>query len=521
MSALWLNLAETLRVNAAKYSGRTALKDKSRALTYSQLNVRIDRLSNALLGLGLTKGDKISCLLENCLEIIELYLACARTGIVINPINFRISPADVAYIADNADSKAFFVHNEFIPVIEQIKPQIPKIKNYIKIADGSKTAPKDKSVTWIDYEPWLNGAPDKDPGIRVDPKDTWVLLYTSGTTGKPKGVLRSHESYIAFYLINAGDFSFLPDDICLNVMPLCHVNSTYFSFTFTYIGGAIYVHPARNFNPEEILGIVARVKATFISLIPTHYSLILGLPDAVRAKYDVSSINKLLCSSAPARGEIKKRIMEYFANAKLYEGYGSTEAGIVTVLRPEEQLSKAGSIGKESMGTDRIKILDAHGAELPVGQVGELYSRGPMMFDGYYKLPEKTKSAFKGEWFSAGDMAKKDADGYYYLVDRKDNMIITGGEHVYPSEVEEILALHPKIVEVAVIGVHDDKWGEAVKAVIVLKEGQTATEQEIIDYCRDKMASYKKPKSVVFIKSADIPRTTSGKTLYRELRLKY
>ncbi|MFA5793909.1 MAG: AMP-binding protein [Candidatus Brocadiia bacterium] len=520
MSALWLNLAETLRVNAAKYADRMALKDKSRLLTFSQLNTRIDKLSNAMLGLGLKKGDKVSCLLENCLEIIELYLACARTGIVINPINFRLSPADVAYIAADADSKAFFVHDEFIPLIEQIKPQLPQIKHYIEIKSHIPHS-KSQISNLSDYESWLNSAPDKDPGIRVDPKDTWVLLYTSGTTGKPKGVLRSHESYIAFYLINAGDFSFRPDDICLNVMPLCHVNTTYFSFTFTYIGGGIYVHPARNFNPEEILGIVAREKATFISLIPTHYNLILGLPADVRAKYDVSSINKLLCSSAPARGEIKKRVMEYFTNARLYEGYGSTEAGIVTILRPEEQLSKAGSIGKESIGTDRIKILDSAGKELPAGQVGELYSRGPMLFDGYYKLPDKTKSVFKGQWFSAGDMAKKDADGYYYLVDRKDNMIITGGEHVYPSEVEEALALNPKVFESAVIGVPDDKWGESVKAFIVLKEGQTSTEREIIDYCRDKMAAYKKPKSVVFIKSVDIPRTASGKTLYRELRGKY
>lgn len=520
MSALWLNLAETLRVNAAKYPAKAALKDKSRFLTFAQLNQRIDRLSNALLSLGLKKGDKISCLLENCIEIIELYLACARTGIVINPINFRLGPADIAYIADNADSKAFFVHSEFIPVIEQLKSQLPQIKYYIRIK--SEIINQQSAIgKWLDYEPWLNSAPDKDPDIRVEPKDTWVLLYTSGTTGKPKGVLRSHESYIAFYLINAGDFSFLPDDICLNVMPLCHVNTTFFSFTFTYIGGSIYVHPARNFNPEEILRIVAREKATFISLIPTHYSLILGLSEEIRRKYDVSSINKLLCSSAPARGEIKKRVMEYFTNAQLYEGYGSTEAGIVTVLRPAEQLTKAGSIGKESMGTDRIKILDNSGNEVPAGQVGELYSRGPMMFDGYYKLPEKTKASFRGEWFSAGDMAKKDADGYYYLIDRKDNMIITGGEHVYPSEVEEVLCRHPKVFETAVIGVPDDKWGEAVKAIIVLKQGETATEKEIIDFCKDKMASYKKPKSVAFIKSADIPRTTSGKTLYRELRSKY
>jgi len=515
-NALWLNLGEMLRVNAAKYPGKIALKNKEYSLTFNQINERVNRLSHLLLDTGLGKGDKVSCLLENCLEIVELYLACAKTGIIINPINFRLNAPEIAYIADNADSKAFFVHKEFITTIDTIKTSLPKVKHYFYINDQSNAA-FDKNL-YSDYETSITNKPDDEPNCIVHPEDIWVLLYTSGTTGKPKGVLRSHESYIAFYLINAGDFGFTHNDICLNIMPLCHVNSTFLSFTFTYLGGCVYIHPARHFDPADILQIIEKEKVTFISLIPTHYHLILNVPEEVRKKYNVSSIKKLLCSSAPARGDIKQRVMDYFKGVELYEGYGSTEAGIVTVLRPEEQLTKVGSIGKESSGTDCIKLLNNNRKEIKPGEVGELFSRGPMLFDGYYKLPEKTRDSFAAKWFSAGDLARKDPDGYYYLVDRKDNMIITGGEHVYPSEVEEVLMRHPKVFEAAVVGTPDDKWGEKVTAVVILKTRQSATEEEITAFCRDKLAPYKKPKSIKFIAPEDMPRTASGKILHRELR---
>ncbi|MFH1231769.1 MAG: AMP-binding protein [Planctomycetota bacterium] len=547
-----------LRVNSVKYPNKMALKDKFSSLTFEQLNQRVNKLSHLLLDIGFQKGDRISCFLENCIEIVELYLACAKTGIIINPINFRLSASEVTYIINNADSKALFFHSEFSPLIESIRDSLPQIKHYFIInsvpmsrlggnigrsVSQHRSAPNiDVNVpesirkTYDDYETSLEKQSIDEPTCQIKPEDIWVLLYTSGTTGKPKGVLRSHESYIAFYLINAGDFKFSHHDICLNVMPLCHVNSTFFSFTITYLGGGVYIIPARHFDPAEILQIIEREKITFISLIPTHYHLILNVParpgdrsggsEEIRKKYDVSSIKKLLCSSAPARGDIKKRIMEYFNGVELYEGYGSTEAGIVTVLKPEEQLTKVGSIGRESSGTDYIKLLDSNRQEVAIDAVGELYSRGPMLFNGYYKLSEKTKASFCGEWFSAGDLAKKDKDGYYYLVDRKDNMIISGGEHIYPSEVEEVLMRHPKVFEAAVIGIPDDKWGEKVTAVIILKEntslpdGRQARlfEDEIIDFCRDKISSYKKPKLVKFILPNEMPRTASGKIRHHELR---
>jgi acyl-CoA synthetase (AMP-forming)/AMP-acid ligase II len=397
--------------------------------------------------------------------------------------------------------------------VNSIKPELPKVpaENFISLGEKSFEG-------YQEYEKIVESGEDVMPEVDVTPEDTWILLYTSGTTGVPKGVIRSHESYIAFFLINEVDYGFSEHDHGLIIMPFCHVNSTFYSFVFTYIGGSVYVHREFDFNPVEIFELIDREKVTFTSLIPTHYALMMAVPEEERNKYDLSSISSLLCSSAPVRKQTKMDIMNAFPNAKLFEAYGSTEAGLVTLLKPDDQLKKLGSIGQECAGTDILKILDEEGNEVPVGEVGELYSRGPMMFDEYYKLPDKTQSSFIGDFFSAGDMVKKDEEGYYYIVDRKDNMIITGGEHVYPSEVEEIISTHPNIFDVAVIGVPHDKWGEAVMAVAILKEGAEVTEDEVKAFCRDKMAGYKKPKAVKFIAQNEMPRTATGKILHRVLR---
>ena len=510
--ACWLNLGQILKVNARKFPNTIALKDKERSFTYPEVNKRVNRLSHSLLSLGLKKGDKVAVFLENCIEIVEVYLATAKTGLVIVPINFRLIDKDVQYIANNSDARAFIVHDEFTSTIDSIKQNLKEIKPERYIVVG------EEREGYKEYESFIKDSPDKEPECVVEPRDIWVLLYTSGTTGRPKGVVRSHESYTAFYLINAVDFGFNEHDICLNIMPLCHVNSTFFSFTFTYIGGSMYIHPARNFQAEEILEIIEREKITFTSLIPTHYNLILNVSEDAK-KRDKTSIKKLLCSSAPVRMDMKKAIMEFFPGVDLYEGYGSTEAGIVTVLKPEDQVRKLGSIGLESLGTDFVKILDEKGNEVPVGEVGEIYSRGPMLFDEYYKMPEKTVDSFKNGWFSAGDMGKQDEEGYFNIVDRKDNMIITGGEHAYPSEIEEVIGSHPDVFDVAVIGLPDEKWGEKVVAVVIPKAD--IDEKTIKEYCKDKIAGFKRPKQVIFVKQDEMPRTGTGKILHRILRERY
>ena len=510
--ACWMNLGQQLKVNAVKFPNTVALMDANRRFTYPQTNQRVNKLAHSLLSLGLSKGDKVAVLLENSIEIIEIYLATAKTGLVIVPINFRLVSGEVEYIVDNSDAKAFIVHDQFVSTVEPIKARLTHIApdNYFVVGSAQDG--------YREYEAFIQTASGVEPTASVDPKDTWILIYTSGTTGKPKGVIRSHESHIAFYLINAVDFGFNEHDICLNVMPLCHINSTFFTFMFTYIGASVYIHPAQSFKPQEILEIIARDKISFISLIPTHYNLILSAP-ADAKEYDVGSIRKLLCSSAPVRKDMKLAIMDFFPGVELYEGYGSTEAGIVTVLKPEYQMHKLGSIGFESLGTDFIKLLDDEGREVGEGQVGEIYSRGPMLFDEYYKLPDKTAEAFHGEWFSAGDMGKRDEDGFYQIVDRKDNMIITGGENVYPSEVEEVIGSHPDVFDVAVIAVPDAKWGERVVAIVIPKGD--IDETTIKTYCQDKLAGFKRPKQVFLIKEDEMPRTPTGKILHRFLRERF
>jgi acyl-CoA synthetase (AMP-forming)/AMP-acid ligase II len=510
----WLNLAGMVKLNTKKFPKTIALKDKNRSFTYPELNKRVNKLSHGLLSLGLKKGDKFAVLLENSIEIVEAYLAAAKTGLIIVPVHFRFVGGEIINIMENSDAKAFIVHNEFTPTVDSIKSELKNITSDRYIVVGKEIK------GYKEYEQFIKNSPDTEVKADIQCKDPWIILYTSGTTGLPKGVIRSHESYIAFFLINAVDFGFTHHDICLNVMPLYHVNSTFYTFLFLYLGGTAYIHPARHFHAEEILEIIEQEKISFISLIPTHYNLILDVSEEAK-KRDVRSIKKLLCSSAPVTKSMKKEIMKVFPDVELYEAYGSTEAGLVTILKPEDQLRKLGSIGYEAIGTDFVKLLDENGNEVPVGEIGELYSRGPMLFNGYYKMPEKTAQSFRGEWFSAGDMAKSDEDGYYYIVDRKDNMIITGGEHVFPSEVQEIISHHPDVFDSAVIGLPHEKWGEQVIAIIVLKKNVKINEKTIIDYCKEKMAGYKRPKQIIFIKDEEMPRTATGKILHRVLRERY
>ncbi len=511
-----LNCGEILTMNAILFPEKIGARDLVRSMTFKQWNDRSCRLANGLLSLGLEKGDRVGILAYNCVEWMEIYAATAKAGLIAVPINFRLAAPEVTYIMDNSEAKAMIFQDDFLGLVEEIRKDLQvEERRYIHFG-GSRTP-----AGFTGYEELIGRSSSQEPSVYVAPEDTWTFMYTSGTTGKPKGAIRSHESYVIFYLINEVDFGFSREDTGLLVMPMCHVNSIFYSFVFTYCGGSVCVYNMKSFDPEHLLRTMSQERITFTSLVPTHYVMMLGLPDSVKGKYNCDSVRKLLISSAPARKETKLAIMDYFKNSQLFEAYGSTEAGLVTLLRPEEQFTKLGSIGREITGSGRIKLLDEKGNEVPEGEVGELFSRTPHAFQGYWKMPEKTAEAFRGPYCSAGDMARRDEEGYYYLVDRKSNMIITGGENVYPSEVENCIASHPKVKDVAVIGIPHEKWGEAVHAVVILKEGQQATEEEIIEWCRGKIAGYKRPKSVSFIKDEEMPRTATGKILHRVLRERY
>ena len=515
----YLNIGDILAANSKKYPNKIALKDSRTQRSFPELELRTNKIANAFLDFGIQQGDKLAILLNNSIEFMEIYIAAAKMGAIVVPINFRLVDREIHYIVDNSDATAIIVQSRdpsYINTIESIRSDLGNIPNTNYIALGTDTPDG-----YSNFKQLISGASSTNPGIKVENNDPWILLYTSGTTGIPKGVVRSHRSYIAFWLLNEVEFNYKPDDYGMILMPLSHVNSTFYSFVFTYMGAGCYIHQEYSFNPEEVLALIDQEQITFTSMIPTHYALIFDLPGNIKTKYDMSSMRSIMCSSAPARKSLKLQILDYFPNVKLVEAYGSTEAGLVTVLHPDEQLRKLGSIGRECVGTDIIKILDDTGQEVPVGEIGELYSRGPMMFDEYYKLPKKTAQVFRGDYFTARDMVRMDEDGYYYLVDRKDNMIITGGEHVYPSEVEDIICQHSAVFDSAIIGIPDHKWGEAVKAVVVLKKGKIVTADEIIEHCRGKMAGYKRPKTVDIITHEEMPRTASGKILHRILRERY
>ncbi|MCX8023464.1 MAG: AMP-binding protein [Syntrophorhabdaceae bacterium] len=526
-NAYWITAKEVLKVNAYKWPNKVGAKDLYREFTFKEWNERACRLANALSDMGMKKGDRLAVLAYNCVEWMDIYAAAAKGGFIVVPIMFRLSAPEMEYNINHSECKAFIVQGgidrrdgkEFpwINMVNSMKGNLPTVENYI--AFGFET---EKYEGYSSYEEVMASASPEEPDVVVDPEDIWVIMYTSGTTGKPKGVMKSHRSMFAQYFIMIHDHFFTHDDINLLVMPCCHINSLNYSFVNTWIGATVMCYNMVSFDPEHLLKTFSEHKITFTSLVPTHYIMMLALPEEVKSKYDLTSLKKLLISSAPARRDTKLGIMKMFPNAKLDEAYGSTEAGIVTILKPEEQLTKLGSCGREVIGSDMIRLYDEEGNLITEpNKVGEVYSRSPMLFSGYWKEPEKMAKAFKGEYFSAGDMGYKDEDGYLYLVDRKANMIISGGENIYPSEVENCLGGHPKVKDVAVIGVPHEKWGEAVTAVIVLHQGQTATPDEIISFCRGKIAGYKIPKQVEFIKEEEMPKTPTGKILHRVLREKY
>ena len=508
-----LTAGEMLSTHARTRPDRIGVRDSRRALTFDEWNRRSCRLANGLLAAGLGKGDRVAVLAYNCLEWMEIYVALAKAGLVAVPVNFRLASGEILYILKDCGAAAVILQDELRDRIGAIRGELTiPIGRYIHF--GATPTP----CGYRCYESLIEAAPACEPAIDVRPADIWALMYTSGTTGRPKGAIRTHEGSALIAMVTAVDMAFTADDNGLLVMPLCHANSLYFAFTLTYLGATVIVHDRKSFDAEEVLRSLSVYRATFTSLVPTQYVLLLDLPADVIARHRVDHVKRLMISSAPARKETKLAIMKLFPNSQLFELYGSTEAGWVTILRPDEQIRKLGSVGREWTGTGRVRVLDEEGNDVPDGEIGELYSCTPFAFTGYWNLPEKTAEAFRGRYCTVGDMGYRDADGYYHLVDRKSNMIISGGENVYPVEVEALLARHPAVRDVAVIGIPDARWGEAVHAVVVLRPNVDVTEATLVEWCRDQIAGYKRPRSISFIADDEMPRTATGKIQHRILR---
>ena len=390
MSSL-LTLGESVAAHARTQPNKIGVRGGKRALSYVQWDERASRLANALLGLGLVKGDRVALLAYNTIEWWEIYTALARAGLVAVPINFRLAGPEIAYIVQHAEARAAIVQDDLRGVIESIRAELPiAAERYVHFGGAATPA------GWHGYEALVDAAPADAPPVDVQPEDLFALMYTSGTTGRPKGAMRNHEGNALIALATALEFGLTRDDTGLLVMPLCHANSLYFGVTFAMLGATIVVNDRSHFDPAELLALLAREHVTFTSLVPTHYVMMLGLSAETKAQHDLSRVGKLLVSSAPARRDTKLAILELFPNGRLFELYGSTEAGWVTVLRPDEQIEHLGSVGREWAGSGAIRLLDGDGREVPDGEVGELYSRTPYVFSGYWNNAEKTRASFRG-----------------------------------------------------------------------------------------------------------------------------
>jgi fatty-acyl-CoA synthase len=510
------NFGQSVSLGARLFPGRVGARDLDRSMTFLEWDRRANRLANGLLGLGLVKGDRVAVLAYNCVEWLEIYAAAAKAGLVVVPVNFRLRPPEIRYILRDCGARAFIVQDALIGPAEEVRGDIG-IPDAAHVWFGGARCP----AGFRAYEDLLAGASDVEPAVAVALADPWCFLYTSGTTGNPKGAIRSHRASAMLSLINDVEIGLTRHDTALLVMPMCHANSLYFASALLFAGGSNFVYSRSSFDPEHLVRTLSEGAATFTSLVPTQYIFILALEETVKARYDVSRMQKLMISSAPARRDTKLAVLDYFRNSGLFELYGSTEGGWATMLHPHEQFDRLGSVGRELVGTMPNRLLDEDGNDVPEGEVGEIFFSNPYTFDGYWNLPEKTKEAFRGDYCTVGDLARRDEQGYYYLVDRKSNMIISGGENIYPTEIENVVGSHPLVREVAVVGVPDETWGERVHAVVVPHEGATLRAEDIMDWCRDRVAGFKRPRSVSFAREEEIPRTATGKVQHRILKKRF
>ncbi len=486
--------------------------------TYEAFYERVCRLANGFLDLGLEKGDRVAVLMLNCHRFLELYYATAQAGLIIVPLNIRWGVKEFSYALQDCAPKAFVldatVAQHLTPYLEQLK--LLGIRHFVYASEGS--AP----TGMIAYEALLKESSSEPPNISISEDDLAGLFYTSGTTGNPKGVMLTHKNLVTNAYHAQIAIQFYTDSIYLHAAPMFHLADGAGSFTVTWNGGAHAFIP--RFDPEAVLNIIEQRRVTTTVLIPTMINLLLNHPGL--EKRDLKSLSQILYGASPMPVDRLKRAMQVFG-CSFQQGYGMTEASpLVTVLSAEDHKRALAehkehllaSAGKPILGVE-VRIVDDQDRDVKVGEVGEVIVRGPNIMKGYWNQPQETQKALRGGWYHSKDMAKADDEGYIYIVDRKDDMIITGGENVYSTEVESVLYEHPAVLEAAVVGVPDEKWISAIKAVVVLREGHSVTERDLIDFCRAHLSAYKVPKSVEFVK--ELPKGGTGKILKHELRQRY
>ncbi|MCM3764771.1 long-chain fatty acid--CoA ligase [Neobacillus niacini] len=484
---------------------RLAVVYNEKRFTYAQFNERVNRLANALLGLGVRKGDRVDALLLNTNEMLEAVFACAKIGAIFVPINFRLSVEEVLYIVNDSRAYHFMYDFRMRPLVDQLRTKDTCLLQYIHVG----TQPHEADLP---YENLLENASPEEPGYDIALDDIHLMMYTSGTTGRPKGALLSHGNtqWNAINFIHNTPVDYT--DITLAAAPMFHIGGmSVFTLPLVYKGGANILIDI--FDPVKILQKVNDEQVTSLFLVPAMWQALMSVPNF--EAYDISSLQFAVSGGAPC----PITVIEFFQKRGIpfYEGFGLTEtAPFVSILDKENTIRKNGSVGKEPMHTT-VRIVDPLDRDVRPGEVGELIVNGPNVMVGYWNKPEATKEAIKNGWFYTGDLAKFDEEGFIYIVDRKKDMIITGGENVYPIEIEQVLFRHPNIREAAIIGYPDEKWGESIKAVVALKDdSQPLTVIDLEKFLDGKIARFKMPKMVEIVSA--LPRNATGKILKTVLR---
>ncbi|MFH1134687.1 MAG: long-chain-fatty-acid--CoA ligase [Pseudomonadota bacterium] len=500
-------LGDIPRKAAILYPDHEAIVFEGVRLTYRQLNNRVNRLANALIGLGIGPEDRLSVLAENTHKYLEIYFAAGKLGISVTPLNFRLADQEIVHIVNDAEAAFLFAGDGYEERAWGMKDRLPNIKRWISLDNPVKG--------FEGYEDLLGGALDREPGRDASPEDLAVLMYTGGTTGLPKGVMLSHRAIMNGTVSAALGFAFSRKDATCFVLPLFHV-SFWPALAVLLVGGKVVINRRPDLN--GILKLIQDEKCTHINAVPTLYGWLLQFADV--DAYDLSSLRSISYAGSPFPPDLLKRCIKKFG--LLFEQiYAMTECMGGTFLLPEDHVLEGersrllASAGRPSLSVD-LAVLDDDDRPLGAGEIGEIALRGGCLMTGYWKNPELTARTLRGGWHHTGDMGCLDEDGYLFLVDRKADMIVTGGENVYPKETEDALYEHPAVAMAAVVSAPDEKWGERVQAVVTLKAGQAVAEEELIAHCKARLAGYKCPKSVAFWDR--IPTTAVGKILRKDVK---
>lgn len=502
-----MTIGQTLLTGAHNYGEREAIVIDEKRVTFIELNDAVNRRANALLELGVKKGDHVGTLFANCIEVVETIYAIARIGAVAVPLNFRLSPNELIYIVDHSDISTLVFQDQFETVVKEIRKSASKVR--LLLCSGETDSPD-----FLNFEAKIQAQSSQMPVVEVKEDDIATILYTSGTTGRPKGVVHTHKNWL-WEILNLTIVLEFRFERILTAYPLFHTAAFSGLYSAIFAGNTLVM--LKSFDPKLMLESIEKERIQRTGNPPTVYKMLLQMPELKQV--DVSSIRKLGSGSESMPDETRNQLKKAFPGAEILENYGLTEAcGAITCRPGEFTDSKPFSVGRPYPHVI-IRVVDEKGNDVAPGTIGEIICMGPSIMKEYYKDPEKTAEAIRDGWLYTGDLGKLDSDGFLYIIERKTHMIISGGENIYPKEVEDVLYRHPKILEAAVFGTTDDIYGQKVCAAIVTQPGEQLDAEEVISFCKNDLASFKKPKEVYFMDA--LPKNRIGKVLRSELKKQY